>query len=1118
MSVINYAIELTTEKTQLTNQAYGLVAGVFRWVTGRPTYDGVTTIPKNEDGTDNTNKWYTNILMLDSIKGLSRSIDISETGDYGANSSVSFSIRNDQLVWEYVYLNKIYFTNRKIQVYTVIDDVFYPIWSGVVSKNPIEEIDYVFNCQDNYKNLHKMIPPEVVSITNFAQSDEGSQGAVIPVSIGDVTYAKLQVVSNANDTFTLVNTPIVSDKLYQIKSAYALQYLDATLTTPATLYLYTPHMTIADNQFMGSYLYPTLGGGNCNEDQLVRVRSNMQHPTNPSVQIVELEDGLEGVNAALFNKKYAYDPNNGIVTQSYYAINLTIQDNCYVDYVAKVAYQKDILLAWDFYIQGINLSNNASGTNLLRFHMYNGHPMIMYVWDDAAHTNLIGEYIFKDDATIKQWVDIDVPLIDTYYSSNTTLYFRIQPGSPGATTQIFQGSQLQIINPMHTVPTADTWAFSILSMHISRIVSTNKIKEYQKDLAGKPILYTYNDAKGEMEVSPSILIDSLVGSDTEYPSFKVVPNKMNSSGSAIYQSSITPVEWQVIIPRSGYITLPDNSKVRSITSSSKWLPQINICDRNHDTSLPVFFADTTENTSNIYKIKIKLVFPADHTKVDWDNLYAAVDLTATSLNTNDKLRMFGNFTTMSPYGEPLNDEDDVNSDGAYTNVDPVFYYPLDEEGTTYALESYCLPTDYFFNGGKRDDKPSLWSLVGENADGEDEVLKTLFELPNEVVSALKSGTTANAVQLNLYIACNEHKFLGDVVIKEVGFVGVRSVNPTSDDLYVRLSGELLPDDTESNTVYGAFRLMLETYDRIPSNQIDYTNLPLTRSDWSVGRQLMDRQSSYNYLIELARQSFVGIYPTRSGKRGLRAWRDPYLSETTVVDVPIIAGSINTWMETDIANLYNELQVWYAYNDASSKYSRSILIKNADESAFPPITDDSWKSWVGGLSGSTYTDSKKLWEALHYMYVISHAVQELPSSMSNLSWFTNDNLFNGLPDVGASVTSSAMRYVNNCVYWLSRQKTVVSFSTILTADVAKIELLQRCKFNDPIYTANYDRYGWVTGIDINTTECTAKLTYTLEPLEDVIDNLVIERGTSLNVDEREETSTAEDNFEDGQGRI
>ena len=124
MSTIHYAVEITTDTTG-TDVTYGLVAGVFRFITDRPGYAGTPTYPTWEDTTNNTNVWYEGWLLKDGLSSPSRRVDISQTGDYGTNSGFNFTIRNDTKFWEFIQTNDIWLTNRSVKFYVIIDNVFY---------------------------------------------------------------------------------------------------------------------------------------------------------------------------------------------------------------------------------------------------------------------------------------------------------------------------------------------------------------------------------------------------------------------------------------------------------------------------------------------------------------------------------------------------------------------------------------------------------------------------------------------------------------------------------------------------------------------------------------------------------------------------------------------------------------------------------------------------------------------------------------------------------------------------------------------------------------------------------------------------------------------------------
>lgn len=170
--------------------------------------------------------------------------------------------------------------------------------------------------------------------------------------------------------------------------------------------------------------------------------------------------------------------------------------------------------------------------------------------------------------------------------------------------------------------------------------------------------------------------------------------------------------------------------------------------------------------------------------------------------------------------------------------------------------------------------------------------------------------------------------------------------------------------TETNSVYTAMRHILENYDGLSStDDINYNDMATTRNTWRVGRQITERKASSDYLDELAKQSFVSIYPTRKGKRGVKAWREDTTIIATHDESEILSTAdhrpmITKYDKIPLSKVYNDIELNYDYNPGLKKYNKSILITKTDQSTFPAFYvstgTDSSKSWVHatGTEGST----------------------------------------------------------------------------------------------------------------------------------------------------------------------
>lgn len=172
--------------------------------------------------------------------------------------------------------------------------------------------------------------------------------------------------------------------------------------------------------------------------------------------------------------------------------------------------------------------------------------------------------------------------------------------------------------------------------------------------------------------------------------------------------------------------------------------------------------------------------------------------------------------------------------------------------------------------------------------------------------------------------------------REICFAIERTINVINEDLFAKVNGEVY-GGAQTNNIYLTIVHLLRTYDGIAAADIELGNLLSTRVNWTSGRQVDERKSSKEYLQEIAKQCFIGIYPTRDGKRGFKAFRSDktFSSVVHASDTgTIVAGSISKFEKSDINQVYNDFEIKYDFNPASKEFEQSIYIHNADQSAFP----------------------------------------------------------------------------------------------------------------------------------------------------------------------------------------
>jgi hypothetical protein len=242
-----------------------------------------------------------------------------------------------------------------------------------------------------------------------------------------------------------------------------------------------------------------------------------------------------------------------------------------------------------------------------------------------------------------------------------------------------------------------------------------------------------------------------------------------------------------------------------------------------------------------------------------------------------------------------------------------------------------------------------------------------------------------------------------------------------------------------------------------------------------------------------------MYPTRTGKRRLVAWREIDDTPVTHSETTIVRDSIEDYKKTQIERLYNHFYLQYSWDPGANKYARTFFIDKVDQSIFPDSTEG-WGSYMGGLGSGSYATAKGLWDICHRSYDTVNVIsQDLPKGLSELPWYYDPKTFDEDATEGIGINNSAYKYLVNLVEWTSKQKDTVSYRIPMTETNITTELVYPVSLSDAIYTNNQTRSGWITRVEIDTKNDELIVTTLLEPynIENVNDGLIIERGTPLN---------------------
>ena len=409
-----------------------------------------------------------------------------------------------------------------------------------------------------------------------------------------------------------------------------------------------------------------------------------------------------------------------------------------------------------------------------------------------------------------------------------------------------------------------------------------------------------------------------------------------------------------------------------------------------------------------------------------------------------------------------------------------------------------------------------WGDYNEDDSGNPQRFGELLKIPGPIADALKSGTVSRIDVYPSFMKSVDGTFTTMTFkVYEIGLFATKFVDTIQGDLYGQITGETT-GAVPSNTVYGAFKLILETYDGIPTAQIDYGNLPSVRGDWPVSRQILEKKNSLDYLTELAEQSFTCIVPTRTGTRKLTAWRDDETLVATHTEVTIIRDSITSFVKTDLKDAFDDFTLYYQYNAATRKYERTLCVKHVDADSFPASSDEAWKDYVPGVNPDSYVDAQSIWADCHKTYRRAKQTLTAPDSLSNLNWYADTaTTTSGVASPGASVDDSPWKYLKELSQWSTLQKEIVTYRLPMSYANLVLELLNYVKFSDAIFTSNTLRPGWITYIEVDTVQDQIILEVTLNPPSLAFDQVIIERGKYMNTDTVTEDIVQPDTFSEPQ---
>ena len=993
-----------------------------------------------------------------------RSIDIISCGSCSTDCEYSFKLRNNNNFVNFIndplntgsfdLSNAISLAGKNVVLWVSINDVFYQIARGKITDNPYSENNFTIKVENDSVLLCKNIPPVTKSITN--SSDSGALQAEEDVSVvfGDVPYAKILKMESETNYDTLAITINGEDS----KVAASCDYTHTTAITemPTGSTIYTGLSTVSIK------LYYELSNS-----------------------------GAPGIEAHALAGKYL-SVISGLNADTDTVYQITDND--------------------------ATTSGNPRTTQL-----YLASPII-------------------DTST-------DLPYNTTTYSSSCAYKYDVGSG-------IHNSDQ-------------NTFWFKVSDLSITAKISNSDISAFGG-------IYSFN-SDNKKYTSMSNIID-IYSKDNNNLVLKLNANTASIDGkiSMFFPVSISPEKYGIYDYLLG--TLEEYDAISLLTDQDK-------------TKTPFQFT-TTFNTPYGYNyLYLYCIYDISNLlNDDFDEIFFCTDFDISGFSGSSNFQYCyynSECLTVRDYDQ-YNAMDTVYPRGNYSRSDINFINYRGSQDVITVASGGTLTVNTFPN--------EYYKFIKRSNDFTTANAISMFDYPI-VGSSPRNLSKFTTAGKNVFTTSGLSKMFcgigftfvttgGKLSLKQMGLMGKNKIDTLAGDVYTRVQGETT-GGLETNTVYTAIKHIMEDYDNIPTALIDYGNLQSTRGNtnfdattgtlWHVGRVLTDRKNSIDYLSELCANSFVGMFTSRTGKISFKSYRNfnsdgiPSILHDNSL---ILRDSIDSFKKSDISQLYNSFKLSYNYDYGIKDFTRSFFVANVDKyTTFPAETDydypttsittsttsrtigngllsftigtnlnlkygdilkisynsnnymvgsvnqyssgvgslaintffytgsgtyavwsiynaiqPTWYNCFGGVSstpafsGIGYTEAQYVWNLCRYSYTVNNIIRQAQNDISELQWYIDRSIFSADTTWGTEATSSAYYYLVLLAQWTTLQKYIVKYSVPITTGTILLELLDYIGFSDAIYTNNEVKYGYITGLEIDTTEDKINITLVLLPDE------------------------------------
>ena len=1109
---VNYAVTIDTGTT-LTDANIGAYNGVIRFVTDRyevtsDTYEGGGVV-------GDIDYWYKDFISKDGMAPMGISINIDAGGDYAylqgydvklVNMTTTGNPYHLMIGSEDMQLNGVYPIGSIVQVYVIIDKVWYPRWNGLVTDTIVDNDYFKFVCEDKNIKEYKLLPSSVVSSINYPNAIPSDVGKAVPKVFGYPQYSKLLVTNKIIEKFIDKSFTVSRLKPNMFETAVDGAGRISNIDSPST---YAPDSTYGDAipPYM-QYWYQT-GANSITDFKYINMNNNYYAVVVGAPASFD-ESTLVGRYVSISNK---YNADVDDLTDLHLIREVKTGSTAFTDSQnTKLLYlyveKSPVKLIDNSCLYG-NITNNPAWVGAEP----SGLPAVMTMNADSVQS--VGHaFIINTN-------------LNGIVSDHPVVYSNTLPSDPWYENATYEDSNVFIYKSVGD---------GVGVFKSEFVTSANgRIECYSP--------YIDNATPAHVLHKPNS------GKYFKFDSTKWADNFASRSINSVNDVIFAPNAYTKEVPTG--IGKRISSQTFDLTDEAGGNQGlcVNLVYNTGDR-----FQEYDEVEVNYaYEFIDALTYPwgAPHPTVNnsLDVISVGVHAEATDFMGNSVGSPYADVGLIACPYTSMRFEDSDGDKGTwwYTNI--VYNSRLinvqdPQKGTRFTNMQYIINPTYKGSLYLDNNRIPVWTHANElGAQDEYFYLDSQQTNINNTINQDIFSELSNDGSLSTWVTIEPKK---QSVINNVS-----SWQPTWSNLkvhYTALGGKMsykfsdiylkAYDDTTSN-VYTVIKSIMEDTNGLTN--VNYTNLETYRSSWKTGRQVTDQQNSFNYIQELCNQSYICGWTGRDGNINYTAFREYVGSTVNHNDTNIIRGSIKNLSRTPLSQVYNEITLKYNWNDITDSFDGVYSIGNVDKDSFPEayelypentsyVDNFMWSGTKGAffklgfnrlppigqkmsfvttsgyavecvvtslddriwtditymqtgtpsiitvnirdikyltdfspyVSGvESYPDAKQLWLTCHKAWLESKTINKAPDGYTNLEWYVESD------DMSED---SAYLYLQECVSWMTRQKWKVNYQLKVTPETSTLELMQRVNFSDTLLTGQ-GQYasGWITGliVDPNT---------------------------------------------------